>query len=285
MTSFKKVTWAPFALSAGIDLLAVALIASGQRYLQSYLGAIAIHLVAVFVVVKFDDRLLGSRRGLAAALTLALPLAGAGLAAIALCTRPQAGLVAAIAVDYVEPPMLDAACFQKIATALSPCEVLSAPANEASSATLAALTRRGDGESVKLLRWLVIANPEMAVDAALALEELSMRFDAGLELRRRDLALAPSAESAFATAAFISHAMQSGLIDPVMLNSRASRGAAVFSRWRGSSIRAAATASRSSGAAWSWPRCAPRRPCRWSKSGSLRPSPAAGTPGAGRARG
>jgi hypothetical protein len=61
----------------------------------------------------------------------------------------------------------------------------------------------------------------MAVDAALALEELSMRFDNGLESRRLVLARSPSAASALESGIFIARAMQSGLVDPVMLAARA----------------------------------------------------------------
>ncbi len=223
----KRVSWVPLGLSAGLDLVAVAVIFSSHRYLP-YCSAVAIHLIAVVVAVNFDDRLRGSRCWLAGALVFALPLVGAGLAAVALATQPRSGLTAAIPVDYVDSPMLDVACFRKIAEALSPCEVLSVPGSEQGWSTLAALTRRGDGESVRLLRWLVLANPNMAVDAALALEELSVRFDAGLESRRRELAETPSAESALEEGAFIARAMQSGLIEPVMLKARAAEARRCF---------------------------------------------------------
>jgi hypothetical protein len=226
--SRNRVSWLPLAISAGIDLLAVTLIFPRHGHLGSYCAAAAFHLAAVSVAVRLGGRIGASRRWLAGALVFALPVAGAALAAVALATRPRSGLTAAIPVDHVEPPMLDAACFHKIAEALSPCEVLSEPGNDEGWATLAALTRRGDGESVRLLRWLVLANPNMAVDAALALEELSVRFDSGLESRRMALAATPSAESAFEEAAFIGRAMQSGLVDPVMLNSRAAEARRCF---------------------------------------------------------
>jgi len=223
-----RVSWSPLAISAGIDVLAVTLIFTGHGHLSSYCAALALHLAAVLVAVRLGGRIGASRRWLAGALVFALPLVGAGLAAVALMTRPRSGLTAAIPVGYIEPPMLDATCFHKIAEALSPCEVLSEPGNQEGSATLAALTRRGDRESVRLLRWLVLANPNMAVDAALALEELSVHFDSGLESRRVELAASPSAESAFEEGTFISRAMQSGLIDPVMLNSRAAEARRCF---------------------------------------------------------
>ena len=106
--------------------------------------------------------------------------------------------------------------------------MLSGSGNEERRATLAALTRRGDAEAVGLLHWLTTANPDMAVDAALASEELSMRFDAGLERRRIELAEAPSAATALDEGTFIAGAMQSGLVDPVMLDVRAAEARRCF---------------------------------------------------------
>jgi hypothetical protein len=212
--------WFPLGLSAGIDLVVLALIVFGDGRLPSYVAAAAVHAVAVGVLVV-DEGLSGARRVLAVSLALALPLSGAVVAALALGTRRRAGLAAAIVVKDEESPTLDAACFKKIAEALSPCEVLTASGSEERWATLAALTRRGDADTVRLLRWLTTASPNTAVDAALALEELAMRFDAGLESRRVELAERPSAASALEVGVFIARAMTSGLVDPVMLGARA----------------------------------------------------------------
>ena len=217
----------PFALAAGLDLVAVGSIALGDGRLASYLTALALHALAVLVVVAADG-LTGSRRLLTAALALALPLSGVALAALALGTRRRAGLLAAIAAEKIDAPTLDAASFENIAQALSPCEVLSAPGSAEGWAMLAALTRRADAESVRLLRWLIVASPNMAVDAALALEDLSIRFDVGLERRRLSLAESPSAASAIDEGAFITGAMESGLVDPVMLGARAAEARRCF---------------------------------------------------------
>jgi hypothetical protein len=212
--------WFPLGLSAGIDLVVLVLIAFGDGRLLTYGAAAAVHAVAVAVLVV-DDELSGSRRALAVALALALPLSGVFVAACALGTRRRAGLVGATVVENGESPTLDAACFKTIAEALSPCEVLTALGDEERRATLAALTRRGDAAAVNLLRWLTTESPDMAVDAALALEELTMRFDAGLESRRAELGQTPSAALAFDAGVFIADAMASGLVDPVMLEARA----------------------------------------------------------------
>ena len=222
------VRWVPLAISAAIDLAALAVVALGDGRPSSYLAAGAVHLVALAAILQFDDSLVGSRRVLIASLVLALPLSGILLAALALATRQRAGLMAAITPDLMEAPTPNEAGFRKIAESLSPCEVLSAPGHEDGGATLAALTRRGDAESVKLLRWLILASPNLAVEAALALEELSMRFDQGLEKRRAELERQPSAAAALEQGKFISNAMASGLVDPVMLAARASEARRCF---------------------------------------------------------
>jgi hypothetical protein len=224
----RPVNWVPLALSAAIDLAAVALVALGNGRPSSYLMGGAVHLVALSAVLYFDDDLVGCRRALAAALVLALPLSGIMLAALALMTRQRSGLMAAIVPELVETPTPNQAGFRKIAASLSPCEVLSVSGHEDSSATLAALTRRGNAESVQLLRWLILASPNLAVEAALALEELSMRFDAGLDQRRAALAQQPSADAALEQGRFIATAMSSGLVDPVMLAARAAEARRCF---------------------------------------------------------
>jgi hypothetical protein len=222
------VRWVPLAISAAIDLVALAVVALGHGQPSSYLAAGSVHLVALAAILQLDDSLEGSRRTLVGSLVLALPVSGIMLAALALATRQRAGLMAAIIPDVVELPTPNEAGFRKIAEALSPCEVLSAPGHEDGGATLAALTRRGDADSVKLLRWLILASPNLAVEAALALEELSMRFDQGLEQRRAELARHPSAAAALEQGTFISNAMASGLVDPVMLAARAAEGRRCF---------------------------------------------------------
>jgi hypothetical protein len=223
-----RVAWLPLELAAGIDLVALALIALGDGRLPSYVAAAAVHLMAVIVLLTMGADLGRSRRILTASLVFALPLSGVAVAALALGTRRRTVPAAAIPADDVESPTLDAACFQKIAEALSPCEVLSAPGNEERWATLSALTRRGDADAVRLLHWLTTASPDTAVDAALALEEVSMRFDAGLDRCRVELAEDPSAATALDEGTFIASAIESGLVDPVMLEARAAEARRCF---------------------------------------------------------
>ena len=125
-----RVAWVPLGLAACIDLVVLALVALGDGHWPSYLAAAAVHMVAVAVVFSMGDGLGRSRRVLTASLVLALPLSGVAVALIALGTQRRAGLTAAVPDDDVEAPALHAACFQKIAEALSPCEVLWASGNE-----------------------------------------------------------------------------------------------------------------------------------------------------------
>src|SRR5262249_5916556 len=87
--------------------------------------------------------------------------------------------------------------FGRLAAALPSCEALSAGTGAGRRAGIAALVRRGGAEAVALLRWaLGAADPDLAVDAALALEEMTASFDARLATCREALASArpPAAE-------------------------------------------------------------------------------------------
>ena len=81
--------------------------------------------------------------------------------------------------------------FGRLAAALPSCEALSAGTVEERRAIIATLVRRADADAVALLRWaLGASDPDLAVDAALALEELTASFDARLAACRDALAAA-----------------------------------------------------------------------------------------------
>ena len=85
--------------------------------------------------------------------------------------------------------------FGRLAAALPSCEALSAGTVEERRAIIATLVRRADADAVALLRWaLGASDPDLAVDAALALEELTASFDARLAACRDALAAARSAD-------------------------------------------------------------------------------------------
>jgi hypothetical protein len=104
-------------------------------------------------------------------------------------------------------------------------------------AIIATLVRRGDADAVALLRWaLGASDADLAVDAALALEEMTASFDARLAACRDALAAAhapesapgapaaalPAAEAALAAAELITHAIDVGVADPALVSALAS---------------------------------------------------------------
>ena len=132
--------------------------------------------------------------------------------------------------------------FGRLAVALPSCEALSAGTVEERRAIIATLVRRGDADAVALLRWaLGASDPDLAVDAALALEEMTASFDARLAAcrdalargreaggrrrrphRRAPTAALPPAEAALAAAELITHAIDVGIADPALVPALAS---------------------------------------------------------------
>jgi hypothetical protein len=94
------------------------------------------------------------------------------------------------------------------------------------------LTRRADADAVALLRWaLGSADAELAVDAAVAMEEMASSFEARLAEARTVLAVEPSGagegraspdvgvlpEAALAAAEMVTHAIAAGIVDPALI--------------------------------------------------------------------
>ena len=108
----------------------------------------------------------------------AFPVLGAPLAVLAL-EHGNGDLVSDLAQAPTAPPDAAAADFGRLAVALPSCEALMAGTVEERRAIIATLVRRGDADAVALLRWaLGASDPDLAVDAALALEEMTASFDA-----------------------------------------------------------------------------------------------------------
>jgi hypothetical protein len=225
---------APWIAASLIDLVAVALLV-GVQEAWTLLAAAALHVSALLPIV-FLRALSRSEKALAVALVLALPLFGGLLAVLAL-EHGNGDLIS----DLAQAPPLAAetagADFGRLAAALPSCEALSAGTVEERRAIIATLVRQSDAEAVALLRWaLGAADPDLAVDAALALEEMTASFDARLAACRDALAAAgnadpsrgapppalPAAEAALATAELITHAIDVGVADPALVPALAS---------------------------------------------------------------
>jgi hypothetical protein len=208
---------------------------------------------AAMLPIAFARRLTSSERTLALAFVFALPVVGALLAVLALEHGEGGGnLISDLALAPALGGETAAADFGRLAVALPSCEALTAGTAEERRAIIATLVRRGDADAVALLRWaLGASDPDLAVDAALALEEMTASFDARLATCREALAAAqgregktpegkpdegtpdappsalpapalPAAEAALAAAELITHAIDVGVADPALVPALAS---------------------------------------------------------------
>ncbi|HEX3695707.1 MAG TPA: hypothetical protein VH374_09985 [Polyangia bacterium] len=209
------------ALCAGIDLGALALPVLAGSALPFLLGATALHALAALTIVLLRKRLPGSGCTLAVALILTLPVVGVVLVALALGTTPQAALNELAPVDADERELPDRQHVRRIAAALPACEMLMAATIDDRRATLAALARRGDANAVSLLRWVISTGGEMAVEGALALDELGTGFDSALAALRDEMAVEPSEAIALDGAMLIARALESGIVEPTMMEALA----------------------------------------------------------------
>lgn len=172
-----------------------------------------------------------SQRSLALALTLSLPLVGALVAAVALGTRGRSEIGQADPDDAEAPAHEDNDDVSRLASALSCCEALLSAEVDQRRAILAALNRRGDAEAVRILRWaLGASDTDLAVEAALALEDVNAAFEARLATCRDELANNPSFSAALAVAETVADAVESGIVDAPLIPSLAQEARAAYER-------------------------------------------------------
>jgi len=208
---------APVALSMIIELGALAWLLAHWGALPHAIAAAAIHVLAVVPVL----RRAGTRRTermLSAALTLTLPLIGAPIAAFMLGTAGRSEIAEAGPAGGAAAAACRIDDLGRMAEGLSCCEALLAAGVEERRAILSALSRQPDRNGVALLRWALGApDGDLAVDTALALEDVNASFEARLEACRRALAGAPTFDSALAVAETIAAAIEIALVDPPMI--------------------------------------------------------------------
>ena len=153
----------PWLAATLADLAAVVLIAGHVSPLAGAAAA-ALHIAALAPIV-FSRSLTASERVLGASFVFALPVAGAGLAALSLGTAGRGGVLEAdptAAAGGGEP--LRAEELRRLGEALPCCEALLAGGVDERRAIIATLTRRADVDAVALLRWaLGAADPDLAV--------------------------------------------------------------------------------------------------------------------------
>lgn len=125
-----------------------------------------------------------SRAWLCVAAAATVPLAGIALAVAMLTTRGRASARMERRERPRRRPALTMAAMQRLADALPPCDALASGNREQRHAAMSALLLRGDREAIAVLRWAAAGqNPDLALSAALALDELGKHAE--LQAARR----------------------------------------------------------------------------------------------------
>jgi hypothetical protein len=208
----------PWVSAVLIDLTAVLLL-FGYGSTPVLVLTAALHLAAL-IPIAVAPALPPSERLLGAAYTFAIPVFGAPLAALSLATAGQGELVEA------DPMAMPAAAeapraeeLRSLGEALPTCEALLAGGVDERRAIIGALALRADAGAVALLRWaLGAANPDLAVESALAIEEMTASFEARLDEHRKALASGSSSRGeALAAAELATDAIEAGLAETALL--------------------------------------------------------------------
>jgi hypothetical protein len=219
-STFPILPWVSATLA---DLTAVILLV-GHHATATALSAAALHLCAL-VPIATSPALASSERTVGLAFTLAIPLLGAGLAALSLGTKGRGELLeadpAAPVGLTVEAPRAEE--LRRLGEALPTCEALLAGNVDERRAIIATLALRADAGALALLRWALGApNPDLAVEAALAIEEMTASFEARLDGYRKMLAtpaLSATANDgvALAAAELATDAIEAGLAETALI--------------------------------------------------------------------
>ncbi len=237
----------PWLLAGGADVAALALLLARPGSVGAAVVAAALHLAAL-LPFAVRSGLTTSERQLGAAFVFGLPVVGAPLAALAVLTVGQSELLDRPDDDPVlgDGPRADE--LRRMGEALPCCEALLSGQADERRAIIATLTRRADADAVALLRWALGApDPELAVDAALALEEMAASFEVDLANCRKELAAAPDGkapDAALAAGELITDAIDAGVADPALVGTLAHEARGYFERaGDGSSARLVAIAN------------------------------------------
>jgi hypothetical protein len=207
-------------VATAIDLAAAGLLLAGPLCWAVGGLALALHIFATGSLL-LGRRLRGSRRTMLLAFSLALPVVGAAAVILALAasgpeTR-RSELEIGLAHDDEEDDRAQAptpAQIRAFGEALPAADALLVAGVEERRAMLWALGRRADADAVALLRWALTAAPnDLGLEAALALEDLSIGFEKRLDAHRKALAAAPDHDEAMAAGAWLTRGFEIGLVD------------------------------------------------------------------------
>ena len=167
------------AASVAIDAVAAGILLFGTSLPQPLegLSVVVSHGTAALLLSGLA-RARPSRRWLGVAAVVAVPLAGAAVAAAILVTRGRGPTAMARPRRARRRPALALTAVRRLGGALSPCEALLCGDEDQRRAALSALSRREDPEAIALLRRAAASpDPDLALSAALVLDEIGERAE------------------------------------------------------------------------------------------------------------
>lgn len=122
------------------------------------------------------------RRDLAAVLSITLPVVGPLATAWIDSIEGHGGAELLADREPPKPPVNGSAIATRLTASLPPCEAIVSADVDARRATIARLAERAEADDIAVLRWARnLDNPEVAVEAAMALEEIGQRFEEALQ--------------------------------------------------------------------------------------------------------
>jgi len=170
---------APLAGAAVLDALAAAMLMGVAPFPPMLHAAVAASLHGAAVLLLASRRVAEpSRRWLCLAAVLAIPGAGVGIAIVLLGTRARGPTGKGRRRRAAPRRAFGVSAALGLRDTLSPCEALFCGDAERRGAAVAVLMRRDDPETVVLLRRAAAhPDPDLALIAALALDEISERAE------------------------------------------------------------------------------------------------------------
>ena len=171
--------WTWLGAAAAAEVLAAALLLFGGAlpWPMAWPVAVISHVTAAWVVAAMGPAQ-PERRWLAGAAVLTVPIAGVAIAAAALSTRGRGLAHALHRTRANHRPRITVAAMRHLAEALSSCDALASGDADQRRSALSGLARREDPEAIALLRRAVAGrDPDLALSAALALDEIGERTE------------------------------------------------------------------------------------------------------------
>ncbi len=195
--------------------------ASDQGSVALAIALVAITAVSAVLIAAIAPR---ERRVLGAALVAVLPVVGPLAAAWAIGARGRGTAEDLLHDPGEQPKRVDGGQLaRKLTRALPTCDALVSTDIDLRRATIARLANRATADDLQVLRWArTRQDPDLAVEIALALEDIDQRFERDLRAARQAAGDKPSFATHGAVFEKIARALLAGIIDAPLVPKLAS---------------------------------------------------------------